>query len=125
MSRKSKQKFRSGFEKRVGEANPLAIHEPSEPRINYTITKRYIPDFVLANGIVVEVKGYFTSEDRTKMLLVKKQNPNLHIKFLFQRANNHLTKSKNSRTYWQWCEDNNFEWAEGTTIPQEWYDNEG
>jgi len=116
-----KRKYRSGYEERVALANPKAEHEPSEPIVKYTQTKRYIPDFVLSNGVIVEAKGYFESKDRTKMVAVKKQNPCLDIRFLFQKANNRLTKSPNSRMYWQWCEDNGFLWSEGTTIPEEWY----
>lgn len=122
MSRRFKQKFRSGYEQRVSGHNPLAAHEPSEPRIHYVLTKRYIPDFVLPNGVIVEAKGFFSSEDRTKMLLVKKQNPCIEIKFLFQRANNRLTKSPNSLMYWQWAEKHGFDWDEGEHIPESWYE---
>lgn len=118
---KSKRKYRSGFEERVAKNEPEAAHEPSEPRVSYTLTKRYIPDFVLPNGVIVEAKGYFESKDRTKMLLVKKQNPNLDIRFLFQKANNRLTKSSNSKMYWQWCEQHGFDWSEGEHIPKDWY----
>lgn len=119
---KSKRKYRSGFEERVAKSNPEAEHEPSEPKVTYSMCKRYIPDFVLSNGVIVEAKGYFESKDRTKMLLVKKQNPGLDIRLLFQRANNRLTKSVNSLMYWQWAERHNFPWSEGETIPKEWYD---
>jgi len=117
-----KKRYRSGYEERVALANPEAAHEPSEPVVKYTLTKRYIPDFVLDNGIIVEAKGYFESKDRTKMIAVKRQNPHLDIRFLFQKANNRITKSSNSRMYWQWCEDNGFPWSEGTAIPREWFD---
>lgn len=119
---KPKRQYRSGYEGRVAANEPDAEHEPSEPKIYYQLTKRYIPDFVLPNGIIVEAKGWFDSKDRTKMVAIKKQNPHLDIRFLFQRANNQLTKSKNSLMYWQWCEKHGFPWSEGETIPKEWYE---
>lgn len=117
-------KFRSKFEKSLyGDARKRKKkleYEPDDPRITYTTTMRYIPDFVLPNGIIVEAKGYFKAKDRTKMLNVARNNPHLDIRFVFQRANNRLTKSPNSMMYWQWAEKHGFEWAEGT-IPTAWW----
>lgn len=56
--------------------------------------KTYLPDFVLPNGIVIETKGQFDSEDRTKMKLVKKQNPDLDIRFVFSRGATYLTTQR-------------------------------
>jgi hypothetical protein len=97
-------------------------YEPDDPPINYHLPKRYIPDFVLPNGIHVECKGYFKSADRSKMLRIRKENSHLDIRFLFQRANNRLTKSPNSMMYWEWAEKHGFIWAEGEKIPDEWYE---
>ncbi len=119
---KSKRKYRSGFEARVAENEPDALHEPSEPKLYYSLRKRYIPDFVLPNGVIVETKGYFESKDRTKMLAVRKQNPGYDIRFLFQNCNVRLTKSPNSKTYADWADQHGFIWAHGTSIPKEWYD---
>lgn len=116
-----KLNFRSGFEKTIYANNPDLEYEPESPRVGYTIPYRYIPDFRLPNGILVEAKGYLRPRDRTKMRKVKEQNPDLDIRFLFQRANTKLTKSKNSEMYWQWAERLGFEWHEGTKIPEEWY----
>jgi hypothetical protein len=118
-------RFRSKFEKTVYEAIPKrhkrrTEYEPNDTSIHYTLPKRYIPDFVLPNGIHVECKGYFQSGDRTKMLRVGKENPHLDIRFVFQRANNRLTKSKNSMMYWEWAEKHGFDWAEGK-IPERWF----
>ena len=43
----------------------------------------------------MEAKGFFKPSDRRKMLAVKEQNPELDIRFIFQRNN---TLSKNSKT---------------------------
>lgn len=117
-------KFRSKFEKRVYEnaGKRKLDYEPQKPAICYNTPSHYIPDFRLPNGILVECKGYFDSRSRGKMLRVKKQNPGLDIRFLFQRANNRITKSPNSMMYWEWAEKHGFTWSEGDTIPEEWFD---
>ena len=119
-------KFRSGYEKRVYENIPdnqrgFVDYEPQSPVISYNTPSRYIPDLRLPGDIYVECKGYFDARARAKMLRVKKQNPSLDIRILFQRANNRLTKSPNSLTYWQWAERHGFPWGEGECIPEEWW----
>jgi Phage endonuclease I len=116
--------FRSGFEGKIYEQavgeNRQLEYEPSDAVLRYTKSCSYLPDWRLPNGILVETKGYFKSSDRTKMLSVAKENPLADIRLVFQRANNTLTKSKRSLTYWQWAEKYNFKWAEGT-IPESWW----
>lgn len=119
--RTSNPTFRSGFEKKIWEeAEGPITHEPDSVDIRYTTTSRYIPDFQLPNGILIETKGYFPPRDRSKMLKVKKQNPKLDIRFVFQRPNNKITKSKNSIMYWEWAERHGFKWADGH-IPLKWW----
>ena len=93
-------------------------YEPHRIKYMQVQERSYTPDILLANGIYVEVKGYFTSLDRVKHLLIKKSNPDLDIRFLFQRANNKLSKTSKT-TYSAWCEKHGFLWAE-KCIPQEW-----
>lgn len=125
--RKNTINFRSGFEKAVYEHATGHKHklefEPADAIVRYTKPAkmaRYIPDFRLPNGILVETKGRFPYADRNKMCLVRDANPELDIRIVFQRAGNRLTKSKNSMTYWEWAEKHNFRWSEGT-IPEEWW----
>ena len=79
---------------------------------------KYLLDFSLESGIIVECKGRLTAADRKKMLLVKEQNPDRDIRFLFQRASNPIFKGSKT-TYAMWAEKNGFLWAE-STIPEEW-----
>ncbi|HDL8237523.1 TPA: endonuclease I, partial [Yersinia enterocolitica] len=59
-------KYRSGFEKVVADKlNPDEFSYESNS-YEYTVVKKYKPDFQLSNGILVETKGLWTSEDRTK-----------------------------------------------------------
>jgi hypothetical protein len=80
-------------------------------------THCYTPDFILGE-MIIEAKGYLSSEDRTKMKLVKASNPGLDIRFVFQRASNKLNK-RSSTTYAAWAEKYGFKWAE-KFIPVEW-----
>lgn len=118
-------KFRSKYEKKVydNRGKRKLDYEPSFPVIVYTTSARYIPDFSLGNGVLVETKGYFDPRARAKMLAVARQNPELDIRFLFMRASVRLTKSKNSMTYGQWASKHGFIWSEGEHIPEEWYNN--
>lgn len=82
--------------------------------------RNYTPDFYLPeSGIYVEAKGHLTKDDRVKMLLVKRQHPELDIRFVFLRASNKIYKGSKT-TYAAWCERYNFIWAEGS-IPTDWY----
>ena len=92
-------------------------------RVPYTpAPKNYVPDLVLKGGkLLVEVKGWFTSADRSKHLRVKEQHPELDIRFVFGRAQNKLSK-KSSTTYAAWCEKHGFKYAEGR-VPDEWLSN--
>jgi hypothetical protein len=77
----------------------------------------YTPDFILSNGIVIEAKGKFTSENRTKMLSVIESNPELDIRMLFMK-DNWLTKNHGHR-YSDWCEKHGIPYA-FLKVPQEW-----
>ena len=82
--------------------------------------RNYTPDFYLTkSGIYVEAKGHLTKDDRVKMILIKKQHPELDIRFVFIRAQNKIYKGS-STTYGMWATKNGFEWAEGA-IPEEWF----
>ena len=91
---------------------PVVIpYTPAKPR-------KYKPDFVLPNGIVIEAKGHFVSEDRSKHKTVKAQHPDLDIRFVFARPKNLIGK-KSTTTYAQWADSHGFQWSEAF-IPSEW-----
>lgn len=116
------QGFRSGLE--VENNNHLTnkgeAFSYEEHKIGWVDFKArtYTPDFILANGIIIETKGYFKPEDRTKHLLIKEQYPELDIRFVFTRAKTPIRKGSKT-TYAMWCEKNGFKWAE-TLIPDSW-----
>jgi hypothetical protein len=64
--------------------------------------RTYTSDFKLATtGIELEVKGRLTSADRSKILLIVKQNPSLDLRLVFQ-YDNKLSKT-NSMRYSEWA----------------------
>jgi hypothetical protein len=113
--------MRSGFEKFVKKLlNKHKVKFKYEPfTLPYVVEKNYKPDFVLSNGILIETKGNFPSSDRTKMLKVKEQHPDLDIRLWFQR-DNWVTKKHNMR-YSEWAEKNGFKYHVGETLPKEWF----
>jgi hypothetical protein len=80
--------------------------------------RTYTPDFVLANGIIIETKGRFVSNDRRKHKEIKDQYPDLDIRFVFSNSNQKLYKGAKS-SYGDWCKKNGFKYAD-KLIPDEW-----
>jgi len=80
--------------------------------------RTYTPDFLLDNGIIVEAKGLFDSDDRHKHKCVRKQHPELDIRFVFSNAKSKLYKGSKSN-YSDWCNKNKFLWSH-RIIPVEW-----
>lgn len=117
--------FRSGLEERIAEQLDKAGVEYTYEQVKLNYIKPaskhvYTPDFVLANGIIVETKGRFLIADRQKHLLVKKHNPTLDIRFVFSNSKAKISKTSYT-TYAMWCEKNGFKYAD-KEIPQEWMD---
>ena len=96
------------FEKRIREIAEPKGFAYEATSITYTVQRKYIPDFVRSN-IVVEAKGMWPAEDRTKLLAVRKQNPQWKIILVFQKPYNKLNKTSKT-TYAQWCIKNKFVW---------------
>jgi len=117
---KVKAKLRSGLEDRIAAQLDEAgvAYEYEKLKLKYHIEHTYNPDFKLANGIIIEGKGLFTSDDRTKHLAVKKAHPEYDIRFVFTRSATPLYKGSKS-TYATWCEKHGFQYAD-KLIPPEW-----
>ena len=113
-------RYRSGFEQTL--ANQLkrsgVAFEYETVKLEYRKVATYTPDFILPNGIIIEAKGLWTVEDRTKHLLVREQHPHLDIRLVFMNAFNKIRKGSNT-TYARWCEKKNILYA-NKTIPKSW-----
>lgn len=81
---------------------------------------KYTPDFILPNGIIVETKGLFDTDDRKKHELIRKQHPQLDIRFVFSRSASPIRKGSKT-TYGSWCAKLGIPYAD-KTIPQAWID---
>ena len=120
--------YRSGLEEQIArqidQAGHVVLYETE--RLSYVWPERpatYTPDFVLnkhdGNIMYIETKGRFDVESRQKMLLVREQNPDLDIRFVFSNANQKLYKGSPT-TYAMWCDKHNFVYA-SKRIPDEWF----
>jgi hypothetical protein len=88
-------------------------------KLPYTLPPTfYRPDFVLPNGIILEVKGYFEPHDRKKHLLIKEQYPDLDIRFVFSNPKLRLNRTT-LKTYGDWCRHHGFLYTR-RTVPIEW-----
>ena len=119
----AKYGFRSGLEMTIDESlKSRGIDGEYEKHIiQYTKPEthhKYHPDFKLPNGIFVETKGRFLTDDRKKHLLIKAQNPNLDIRFLFQNSKTKISKASKT-TYADWCIKHGFTFAD-KDIPDDW-----
>lgn len=117
------KEYRSGLEEEIVKELKTAGIEYSYEKhyVDYTLpaTKhRYLPDFVLSNGIIIEAKGIFDVADRKKHLAIKEQHPDLDIRFVFSNAGAKISKSSKT-TYAMWCEKNGFKYAT-KLIPDSW-----
>ena len=91
-------KFKSKLEERLATlfATLGVKYEYESEKVPYTIQHHYCPDFVLPNHIYLEAKGYWSPADRRKILAVKKDNPDMDLRMVFQAPYNKI--NKNSKT---------------------------
>ena len=119
--------YRSGLEEKVAgflrksrvpyEYEPLKV-----PFVQPAKNRRYTPDFILPNGIVIETKGRWVTSDRQKFLMLRESQPHLDIRFVFSNPRSKIGK-KSKTTYAMWCDRNNFLWhgySDKEPIPKSW-----
>lgn len=129
---KIEKKYRNDLERKVAkqlkEAGIAFAYEADF--IPYTVPARehkYLPDFRVPGGIIIESKGHFgylgrsdsSAEERKKYALIKEQHPDLDIRFVFSRASAPIYKGSKT-THGKWATDHNFKWADNGRIPPEW-----
>lgn len=115
--------YRSGLEKKISEQLDKAgvSYSYETHKIAYVkpaTNHHYTPDFILPNGIIIESKGLFESDDRKKHLYIKEQYPELDIRFVFFSSKSKLYKGAKS-TYADWCDKYGFRYAD-KLIPANW-----
>jgi len=112
--------LKSGFERTiVANLKSRSVNFTYEElTLPYVLHGEYHPDFVLkGSGIIVEAKGVLDRDSKRKMIAVKKQYPDLDIRFLFMNADKKVPGTK--QTHGEWATKNGFVWAEGK-VPDEW-----
>lgn len=115
--------YRSGLEEKVAAALLSAGVQVryEEDVIFFTPPaklRRYTPDFILPNGIIVETKGRFITADRQKHRKIQAEHPNLDIRFVFSNPRAKISKTSNT-TYAAWCDRFDFQYAR-MLIPTAW-----
>ena len=121
LKNKQPPKYRSNLEKNIAdllEGLGVSFQYESE-KLGYTIKHNYTPDFVLPNYTYLEAKGYWDPADRRKILAVKRDNPGIDIRMIFQSPYNTISK-KSKTTYAKWCEKHEIPWTSYKDIPIDW-----
>lgn len=127
-----KHGFRSGLEERTAaHLDELGVpFEFEQHKIAYIHPERrrtYSPDFIIRyrpdgtprkKPLIIETKGRFLVDDRTKQRLVKDQFPEIDLRFVFSNPNARISKTSKT-TYAQWCDKHGFQYAK-EHIPREW-----
>ena len=121
LKEKKKIKFRSKLEENIASLlQSLGVsYQYESEKLSYTIEHDYTPDFVLPNYIYLEAKGYWAPADRRKILNVKKANPEIDLRMVFQSPYNTISK-RSKTTYAQWCDRHDIPWTSYHEIPIEW-----
>tara|TARA_R100000656_G_scaffold48740_1_gene39407 strand:+ start:18 stop:380 length:363 start_codon:yes stop_codon:yes gene_type:complete len=117
---KFRSNFEAGFARTLSQQKVAFSYEsvkiPFQPNV-----RMYNPDFYITDyDFYVETKGRLTQDDRTKHILIKEQNPEVDVRFIFMNANKKIYKGSKT-TYGMWCDRHGFQWAE-RGIPKEWLD---
>lgn len=121
MSSKTKNRFEDQMLRSLKRRRNVTsvLYEPT--KLDYILYRKYTPDFVvsLSNGtsFILETKGYFRRDDMSKLLAVKKCNPELDIRIVFYRDDPIKgTKMK----YSDWANKYGFPFAIESP-PKEWF----
>lgn len=113
-------KLRSNFEKRVIDELDCDF-KYEEYKIDFIVPARqsfYVPDLILPNNVIVEIKGLWTVQDRHKHLLLQEQFEDLDVHFLFQNQKTKIHK-KSQTTYQAYCEKHGFTYSQ-KVVPKDW-----
>lgn len=109
---KLRSKFESKIYKQLKRAKVKFKYESE--RVAYILARHYIPDFIIdtpTGKLYVETKGYLRRDDKSKLIAVRRYNPQIDLRILFM---SHYNK-KDER----WAQRNGFRYA-FETIPKDW-----
>lgn len=113
--------YKSGFERTLAanlSGRRIKFRYESK-QVPYVLERTYNPDFEMVDyGFFIEAKGLLDRDSKAKMVAVKRQHPDLDIRFVFMNADKKIPGSK--QTHGEWATKNGFVWANGE-IPEEWF----
>ena len=117
-----KRGYRSRLEetvaKQIAQANHSLRYEMTKIKwVDFAI-RSYTPDFVLDNGIIIEVKGFWATGDRRKHVEIQQQHSDLDIRLVFENSGRKIRKGS-ATSYGKWCEKKNIQYCD-KIIPQAW-----
>ena len=124
---KTTSNYRSGLEEQiVQQLKRLKISFGYEsekiPYIRPEKLHKYTPDFILhkkvGTAMYIESKGRFLTADKQKHILLRKQYPELDLRFVFSNSKTRISK-KSRTTYAMWCQKHGFKYAD-RFIPENW-----
>lgn len=122
-NRKSLEQYRSKLEGKVAAMLPEVLYETD--KLKYVVPESkhtYTTDFKIGEKSYIEVKGYLQASERKKYILVRDQNPDIKLRFFFDKSTNKIYKGSPT-TYADWCEKNGFEYTDlKMGLPKEWTD---
>jgi hypothetical protein len=114
-------KYRSKLEAKVAELVPDALYESK--KLSYVVpasNHKYLVDFEIGPNSYIEVKGRLLASERKKYLLVRDHNPEITLRFFFDKSDNKIYKNSKT-TYADWCDAHGFAWTDiKRGIPKEW-----
>ena len=82
--------------------------------------QKYTPDFSIEQGntkIMLEYKGKLDAITRRKMRAIKKSNPDVDLRIVFEKPNNKLYHGSKMR-YFEWAERYGFKWYDYRDVKQ-------
>lgn len=126
--KKQKNKYRNNYEKEFADDLTKRKLQFSYEGEKLVYTKTYLVDFIVdcksGKKIYIETKGAFRHGDTTKYRAVRRDNPDIDLRFIFfvdkyQRSALKKKVPHTKYTHEQWCIKNKFKYAVDT-IPKEW-----
>ena len=116
-------KYKSKFESQF--ADDLKKRNLSLPMKHSALTMKLLaPISLTLYSTVLLLKRRATSRNKIdeNILRLRRNGPDLDIRFCFQNSRTKLSKAKNSISYADWCTRHGFQYCD-KFIPEDWYDN--
>jgi hypothetical protein len=111
MSDKRRSKLEERFESILQDYEVNYAYEVT--KIPYVVPESkhtYTVDWTLGNGVLLETKGYLSDhQERNKYVLLKKQHPDLDLRFVFDNPNKLCGGTK--MTHAKWAEKYEFKYC--------------